>query len=83
MAQNLTPKLWYFSSLSFANLIANLLEALNTAWLAGVHCIRLCLTNLCEAAALFRIFQGFVARWPNLCVSPATQETPRNCILKS
>ena len=49
----------------------------------AVHCIKLCLTNLCEADALFRIFQGFVARWPNLCVSLATQETPRNCILKS
>ena len=47
------------------------------------QCIKSCLTNLCESSAFFRISQGFAARWPNLCVSPEPQETPRNCILKS
>ena len=68
-------------STNCANSIAILLEAQNSA--QYVHCSKLCLTNLWEADALFRIFQGFMARWPNLCVSPPTQEPPRNCILKS
>ena len=56
-----------------------LFEALKSAR----QCIKSCLTNLCESSAFFRISQGFAARWPNLCVSPEPQETPRNCILKS